>query len=141
MTARPYIYNGSADIDLGAGSIETISGTRSLISLSDVLGYTKDSQLAALLAGERVITVSGSKKFADRATMDAWTQSVDALWQGTKLTSVRYYAQQVQTPYSGGNTYFTVLVTHFECTKEEGEEEFVANFTIEMKEGKGVNDP
>ena len=146
MTNRPYLQDGTGDITLGAVDSEIISGSRTLINLADTGGNTKDVELAALLSGERTITLTASKKFDTYTDKDTFTQRMDALWQGTKLTSVKYYPFTIYTPYVG-QAYFTVMVTGFEVSSTEVEEYFsagqgavVVHYTLEMKEGLGVSD-
>jgi hypothetical protein len=155
MTNRPYLYislsiaNGdpedyTGDVDLGQVENEAMDGSRTLINLADTGGNTKDVQLAALLSGERSITLSGVKKFSSYTDKDTFCQRLDALWQGTKLTSSRYYPFTLYNVYSG-QAYFDVMVTHFGVSSTEVEEYFsggqgavVVHFTLDMKEGKGV---
>ena len=143
MTSRPYINDGT-DLDLGIVESEDIEGTRTLINLSDTGGNTKDVQLAALLSGERAISLRATKKFATYTDKDTFTQRLDALWQGTKLTSVRYYPFTIYTCYPG-QLYYDVMVTSFKVSSTEVEEYFsggqgtvIVHYTLEMKEGKGV---
>ena len=177
MTSRPYLQvslstaNGDlvsyvGDIDLGTVESEDISGSRSLISLADTGGNTKDVNLAALMSGDRTITIQASKKFSTLADKDAFTQRLDALWQGTKITSSRYYPFTIYNAYST-QAYYDVMVTAFNVSSTEVEEYFdgcsdtayrtqttceaagktwysglrtavVVHYTLEMKEGKGI---
>ena len=134
----------AGDIDLGAVESEDIEGTRTLINLSDTGGNTKDVQLAALLSGERAISLKASKKFATYTDKDTFTQKLDALWQGTKLTSSRYYPFTIYNAYPS-QAYYDVMVTHFAVSSTEVEEYFsggqgaiIVHYTLEMKEGKGI---
>lgn len=146
MTNRPYINDTTGDIDLGTVESESIGGSRTLINLADTGGNTKDIQLAALLSGERIITLQGCKKFSTYTDKDTFTQRMDALWQGTKKNAIKYYPFTVYTPYVG-QAYYEVMVTNFEVSSTEVEEYFsggqgavVVHYTLELKEGTGVDD-
>lgn len=144
MTSRPYLNDGT-DFDLGVVESETISANRTLVNLSDTGGETKNVELAALLSGERTISITGSKKFATYGDKDTFTQRMDALLQGTKTSSVKYYPFSVNNCYAG-QAYYTVFITHVEYTMSQTEEYFaggqgavVVHYTLEMKEGLGVS--
>ena len=168
MTARPYLNDGT-NLDLGAVESEGIEGSRTLINLADTAGNTKDIQLAALLSGERIISLQAVKIFTSVSAKDTFTQRLDALWQGTKVAAIKYYPFTSYNCYAA-QAYYDVFVTRFTVSSTEVEQHLqgicsltqyttsgtctsgggtwdanqvtalVVHYTLEMKEGKGIDD-
>lgn len=148
MTVRPYINAGGSDISLndGAGATgtnctsEDIDKTQPMIAASSAGGDTKDNLLATLMSGTRTISAKGYAVFSSQANLDAWFHSIDSLVVGARLTSVKYYAQTIQTPYAAGNSYFNGFISSFKVSKTDEEGGGIkVNYEFEFTEGTGLS--